>query len=158
MSSVTDCRVFRGFDAASDHHLLELTLRLRLSAAKQQGAPGIASGRYNVARLQRCKPTQVEFEMDLHNRFSTLADAPQQLPDPETEWARLKEAAQQAAATAISGAETEVRGDQRPLQSGQRCALALPFINDHGHKCFQSVFRKNRLFRRRHSVQIRRRN
>ena len=101
MSSVTDCRVFRGFDAASDHHLLVLTLRLRLSAAKQQGAPGIASGRYNVARLQRCKPAQVEFEMDLHNRFSTLADAPQQLPDPETEWARLKEAAQQAAATAI---------------------------------------------------------
>jgi hypothetical protein len=47
----------------------------------------------------------VEFEMDLHNRFSTLADAPQQLPDPETEWARLKEAAQQAAATENTCAE-----------------------------------------------------
>lgn len=101
MSSITDCRVFRGFCADSDHHLLVLSLRLRLSAAKHQGTPGSSSNRYNVARLQRSKPVQQQYQMDLHNRFSSLVGAPQQLPDPEVEWARLKEAAQQAAATAL---------------------------------------------------------
>jgi hypothetical protein len=101
MSSITDCRVFRGFDADSDHHLLVLSLKLRLSAAKQQGGSGKSSSRYNVVRLQRSKPVQLRYEMDLSNRFSTLVGAPQQLPDPEEEWARLKEAAQQAAVTAL---------------------------------------------------------
>ena len=104
MSSVTDCRVFRSFDTGyprSDHNLLVLSLRLRLSVARQLGSPGKPTGRYNVTRLQRCKPVQVQFELDLHNRFSSLVGAPQQLPDPEAEWARLKEAAQQAATSAI---------------------------------------------------------
>jgi len=102
MSSVTDCRVFRGFDADSDHRLLVLTLRLRLSAARQQNSSsaGKTAVRFHVSKLQQCPDTQVAFEFEVQNRFNLLKGAPEQ-PGPEAEWALLKEAAQAAASSAL---------------------------------------------------------
>jgi endonuclease/exonuclease/phosphatase family metal-dependent hydrolase len=99
MSSVTDCRVFRSFDAESDHILLTLTIRLRLSTARQQPRSGkaAAQGRYNIAKLQACPAARQTFEFELQNRFLPLAGP----PSSEEEWAAFKEAAQVAATVAL---------------------------------------------------------
>jgi hypothetical protein len=97
MSSVTDCRVFRSFVASNglDHSLLVLTLRLRLSTAKQRPVGGQKLQFYNCSKLQNSAAARQCFQLDLSNRFSCLVGAP--LDTSQEEWRRLQAAAQQAA-------------------------------------------------------------
>ena len=95
MSSVTNCRVFRSFDTDSDHNMLVLTMRLRLSVAKQHSAKGQAARPYNCSRLQESSAAQQCFELAMSNQFSRLVGAQQQ--SAQDEWAQLAAAADQAA-------------------------------------------------------------
>jgi hypothetical protein len=95
MSSVTDCRVFRSFDTGSllDHKLLVLTLRLRLSTAKQQQQSGQKLQSFNSSKLQSSPAARQCFELEMSNRFRCLVGA----QDPQEEWELLQAAAQAAA-------------------------------------------------------------
>ena len=96
MSSVTDCRVFRSFDTGgSDHRMLVLTMRLRLSVAKQHSAKGQPARPYDCSRLQESAATQQCFELAMSNQFSRLVGA--QLLSAQDEWTQLTAAASQAA-------------------------------------------------------------
>lgn len=95
MSSVTNCRVFRSFDTDSDHNMLVLTMRLRLSVAKQHSARGQAARPYNCSRLQESAAVQQCFELAMSNQFSRLAGA--QMQSAQDEWTQLAAAADQAA-------------------------------------------------------------
>ena len=96
MSSVTDCRVFRSFDTGgSDHRMLVLTMRLRLSVAKQHSAKGQPARPYDCSRLQESAATQQCFELAMSNQFSRLVGA--QLQSAQDEWTQLTAAASQAA-------------------------------------------------------------
>ena len=95
MSSVTNCRVFRSFDTDLDHNMLVLTMRLRLSVAKQHLAKGQPARPYNCSRLQESAATQQCFELAMSNQFSHLVGA--QLQSAQDEWTQLTAAASQAA-------------------------------------------------------------
>ena len=95
MSSVTNCRVFRSFDADSDHNMLVLTMRLRLSVVKQHSVKGQAARPYNCSRLQEDAAAQQCFELAMSNQFSRLVGA--QIQSAQDEWAQLAAAADQAA-------------------------------------------------------------
>lgn len=66
--SLQDVRVKRGADAASDHHLLVANIKLKLKK-HQVGVP--AGIRYDVKKLKDHNK-QVEFQLELKNRFSAL--------------------------------------------------------------------------------------
>ena len=61
-------RAKRGADAASDHHLLVANIKLKLKK-HQVGVP--AGIRYDVKKLKDHNK-QVEFQLELRNRFSAL--------------------------------------------------------------------------------------
>jgi len=75
--------------------MLVLTMRLRLSVAKQQSAKGQPVRPYNCSRLQESAVTQQCFELAMSNQFSRLVGA--QLQSAQDEWTQLTAAASQAA-------------------------------------------------------------
>jgi hypothetical protein len=99
MSSVTDCRVFRSFDTGgSDHNLLVLTIRLRLSTAKQHSRKDLTVQSFNCSKLQSSTAAQQCFELTLSNQFSCLVGAP--VDNAQDEWTQLRQAAHKAACAA----------------------------------------------------------
>ncbi|XP_078357393.1 uncharacterized protein LOC144642296 [Oculina patagonica] len=74
--SLQDVRVKRGADAASDHHMVLATLKLRLKRCKPPSTT--TRTRYNVDLL-RDKETADKFKINLTNRYQVL----QQLYDDE---------------------------------------------------------------------------
>ena len=86
----------KSFDTGgSDHRMLVLTMRLRLSVAKQHSAKGQPARPYDCSRLQESAATQQCFELAMSNQFSRLVGA--QLQSAQDEWTQLTAAASQAA-------------------------------------------------------------
>ena len=67
-SSLQDVRVKRGADLASDHHLLQGKIQLKLSAVKKVVCH---RRKFNVSKLKN-QAVRDEFQLSLQNRFATL--------------------------------------------------------------------------------------
>jgi hypothetical protein len=91
--SLRDVRVWRGADAASDHHLVIAKLQLKLKRYSNQ-AEGRRATKYNVNWLKETK-IQNNFHVELSNRFEAL----QLLDDSEVavndRWVQMKTAWQE---------------------------------------------------------------
>lgn len=85
--SLEDVRVKRGADAASDHHLVLATVKLRL---KRHAQPASTRTRYNVDLL-RDKGTHEEFCVAISNRYQVLQELYEDVEaDVETTWQHVK--------------------------------------------------------------------
>ncbi len=84
--SLHDVRTKRGADAASDHHLVMATLKIKLKAYNDQA--GRPSFKFNVHCLKE-KAKAEEFNVELRNRFSILSFLPDETI--EDQWQILKE-------------------------------------------------------------------
>ena len=76
--TLQDVRVKRGADAASDHHLVLATLKLKLKANRTQEAN--RRQKYNVNLLKNMEMRE-DFKLELSNKFHALQD----LCEDETE-------------------------------------------------------------------------
>ncbi|KAL2623271.1 hypothetical protein R1flu_003476 [Riccia fluitans] len=91
---------YRGFDrGSSDHYLLVMSLKLRLSSNRQQQQPASAMAAvcYATDRLQQAQVAQ-QYNISLANRFSQLPTTPS---DVETEWTAMRSATQDTAQSII---------------------------------------------------------
>ena len=68
--SCQDVRVMRGADIPSDHHLLVMTVKLRL---KKHATATTSRTRYNVGLL-RNREVKAQFQLKLSNRFQPLQE------------------------------------------------------------------------------------
>ena len=84
--SLHDVRVKRGADAASDHHLVVATLKIKLKAYKEHA--GRPSHKFNVLFLKEESKAQ-EFTTELRNRFRVLSILPDE--SIEEHWSNLRE-------------------------------------------------------------------
>lgn len=82
--SLRDVKVARGADAASDHHLLLATLKLKLKSYNK--SKGTDRPKYEVGQLQSGK--KEEFKISLKNRFQPLALLND---DVEAHWRKIKD-------------------------------------------------------------------
>ena len=76
--SVQDTRVYRGADVFSDHHLLVVTIKLKLRKTKTEGS---TRKHIDISKL-KCPKINPQFVLDLKNHFSALADT----SDVDTKW------------------------------------------------------------------------
>ncbi|XP_078679467.1 uncharacterized protein LOC144915099 [Branchiostoma floridae x Branchiostoma belcheri] len=84
----SDVRVMRGADVSSDHHLLVMSLRLRL---KKYSTTTNSRRKYNVG-LCMDKDIQTSFKLTLSNRFQALQEVfKEEDPDIENQWQQIKE-------------------------------------------------------------------
>ena len=90
--SLMDCRVKRGADAASDHHLLTAKIKLKLKRTPREQTD---STKYNVNSLKD-ETTKTAFKLTLSNRFQTLQEMlTEDDMDVHTLWEKTKEAVQE---------------------------------------------------------------
>ena len=82
--SCQDVRVMRGADVSSDHHLLLMTVKLRL----KKHTTNTPRTRYNVGLL-RNKEIKTLFQLEISNRYQPLQDLPEE-PDIEELWTKTK--------------------------------------------------------------------
>lgn len=83
--SCQDVRVMRGADAASDHHLLLMTAKLRL---KRHSTTSTTSTRYDLGLL-RNQEVEKRFQISLWNRYQVLQSEGVD-GDVETQWQQSK--------------------------------------------------------------------
>jgi len=84
--SLHDVRVKRDADAASDHHLVVATLQLKLKAYNDSSVR--PSHKFNVHILKEKKKSE-EFAIELKNKFSLLAEMPEETVD--NNWHKLQD-------------------------------------------------------------------
>ncbi|KAJ8346757.1 hypothetical protein SKAU_G00281580 [Synaphobranchus kaupii] len=85
--SCQDVRVMRGADAASDHHLLLMTAKLRL---KRHSTTRNTITRYDL-RLLRNQEVEKSFQISLRNRYQILQEQSEDMDgDIETQWQQSK--------------------------------------------------------------------
>jgi hypothetical protein len=113
MSGVRDCRVYRGFPAASDHRLLAAAFRLRLCAAR--GARRDVAAGPALWRLQAEPHAAAAFDAAAASRMQCAAQLAA-AGDTEAAWAALCEGAMVAAHEAL--------GSQRPPRPRDRALTA----------------------------------
>jgi Reverse transcriptase (RNA-dependent DNA polymerase)/Endonuclease/Exonuclease/phosphatase family len=100
VSALHDVRVYRGADAASDHHLVVAVLRLKLKKLVGQ----LEHNAIDVIKLNK-KETQQKFQLELKNRFELLREQEQVQGTTEESWEKIK--------TMITGAARDVLGLRR---------------------------------------------
>jgi hypothetical protein len=100
ISALQDVRVYRGADAASDHHLVIAVLKLKLKKLTGKREHRMV----DVNKLSR-KETQEKFQLELKNRFEILGDQEQEHETIEESWEKIK--------TTINGAARDVLGLKR---------------------------------------------
>ena len=83
-----DTRVKRGADVASNHHLVQTRVRLKL---KKIIKPTTSRIRYDVDKL-RHKEVRKEFTLELRNRFAVLEEAEDDDYDINSKWAQFSKA------------------------------------------------------------------
>ncbi|KAJ8351936.1 hypothetical protein SKAU_G00234120 [Synaphobranchus kaupii] len=85
--SCQDVRVMRGADAASDHHLLLMTAKIRL---KRHSTTRNTITRYDL-RLLRNQEVEKSFQISLRNRYQILQEQSEDMDgDIETQWQQSK--------------------------------------------------------------------
>ena len=82
----TRCKIQRGADAASDHHLLVANIKLKL---KKHNNRRQTTKRYDVKKLKN-KDKKAEFQVELRNRFTILHNMEQDQLTTEDHWKRIK--------------------------------------------------------------------
>ena len=87
-SSLQDVRNKRGDDAASDHHLLTATIKLKLLSHKK-AEPN--RRKFHVAKFKE-QTTREEYQISLHNRFSALTILDNADQDINSIWEKTKTA------------------------------------------------------------------
>lgn len=86
-TSLQDVRVKRGADIGSDHHLVAVKLKMKLSSKKKQQSPRI---KFDVKKLQS-QATKEVFQITLKNRFEVLQTTEEE-DTVENIWNTLKQA------------------------------------------------------------------
>ena len=83
--SLLDVMVKRGADAASDHHLVQATLKVKLKAYRNHTDKPMY--KYNTQKLKHSL-TEAEYHVELKNRFEALTDLSEETVD--NHWEKLR--------------------------------------------------------------------